>query len=97
MISKNSMIRTRIFTTKKPYMALVLFVLSMTLMFLPDDRATQRKTAAVNEFPASETTIVFGYFALVNSTHPSDQYLEWMKNVMCIEDPVVVFTSPSLV
>jgi hypothetical protein len=44
----------------------------------------------------STSTVVFGFFQLKISNHPSDKYFAWMKSAMCTTDAVVVFTSPDL-
>ncbi len=59
-----------------------------------DDLVRLYQTANFAEY---ESTLVFDYFTLKGSKHENNDYLGWAKFSMCIEDPVVIFTSPDLV
>jgi len=41
-------------------------------------------------------TIVTAYFA-VKSKYPAENYMKWMKNILSVQDPMVIFLSPSLI
>jgi hypothetical protein len=44
----------------------------------------------------SETTVVTGYFQL-RSKYSNEKYDKWMKNMLSMQDSMVIFTSPDLV
>ena len=44
----------------------------------------------------SQSTVVTAYFQL-KSKFPSEQYHRWMKNMLSMQDSMVIFTSPDLV
>jgi len=44
----------------------------------------------------SPNTVVTGYFR-VRSKHHSDKYDDWMRNMLSLQDAMVIFTEPSLV
>ena len=43
-----------------------------------------------------DNTIVTAYFKL-ESKHPHEKYIEWMKNIMSLQDAMVVFTTDDMV
>jgi len=44
-----------------------------------------------------ESTIVFAFFEMPNSKHSSEEYINWMDCALCIDDAIVIFTSPGMV
>jgi hypothetical protein len=44
-----------------------------------------------------ESTIVIAYFELPRAKHSHIQYKDWLSFILCIEDAVVIFTSPDMV
>mmetsp|Transcript_23561 Transcript_23561/g.38386 ORF Transcript_23561/g.38386 Transcript_23561/m.38386 type:complete len:665 (-) Transcript_23561:97-2091(-) len=53
------------------------------------------KHASMNS-PSPPATIVTAYFN-IDSKHPHDDYIRWMKNMLSLKDPMVIFTSPDMV
>lgn len=52
---------------------------------------------AFNSNPDIESTIVFAYFELAKSKHSGEEYNEWLKFSLCIDDAAVIFTTPDMV
>jgi hypothetical protein len=44
----------------------------------------------------SQSTVVTAYYR-VPSKHSPDRYNQWMKNILSLQDPMVIFTEPDLV
>jgi len=51
----------------------------------------------LEEKEKSKNTIVTAYFEISKSKHTKSEYDTWMKNMLSLEDAMVIFTSPSLV
>lgn len=56
---------------------------------------TQDITTNINNHV--ESTLVSAYFQLSSSKHKANDYLDWLNNALCIEDAMVIFTTPDLV
>ncbi|KAL3779320.1 hypothetical protein ACHAWO_008510 [Cyclotella atomus] len=48
------------------------------------------------QHPSSPATIVTAYFN-IDSKHPHDDYVGWMKNMLSLKDPMVIYTSTDMV
>jgi Bacterial protein of unknown function (HtrL_YibB) len=58
--------------------------------------ATTPRSSSSSNLKSCANTIVTGYFPL-HSKHSGDNYLKWMKNMLSIQDCMVVMTSPPMV
>ena len=47
----------------------------------------------LTEFGEYESTIVVPYFTLKNAKQSREKYIQWAEYLMCIEDPLVIFTN----
>jgi len=59
-------------------------------------RNENRSMQVYNTLISSQTTVVTAYFQL-KSKYPSEKYDRWMRNMLSIQDAMVIFTSPDLV
>jgi Bacterial protein of unknown function (HtrL_YibB) len=65
-------------------------------MPLPSSSVMIHKLSPTSSLKSCPNTIVTGYFPL-RSKHSGDNYLGWMKNMLSIQDCMVVMTSASMV
>jgi hypothetical protein len=60
------------------------------------ERQDQRSQASTGRLDESHSTIVTVYFHMP-SEHSQDRYINWMENMLSLQDPMVIITQPNFV